>query len=34
MGNMANGITEDFKYYVENGKPSVRKIKAVKKYKA
>ncbi len=34
MGNMANGITEDFKYYVETGKPSVRKIKAVKKYKA
>jgi hypothetical protein len=32
MGNMGTGITEDFKYYVENGKPSPKKIKAVNKY--
>jgi len=32
MTKMANGITEDFKFYVENGKPSKAKIKAMKKY--
>lgn len=32
MGNMGTGITEDFKFYVENGKPSPNKMKAIKKY--
>ena len=30
MRNMGTGITEDFKYYVENGNPSPNKLKAVK----
>lgn len=28
---MAGKIVEDFKYYVENGKPHPRKVKAMKK---
>ncbi len=32
MGGMGNALTEDFKYYVENGQPSARKIKAMRKY--
>lgn len=34
MGKMAVTIIQDFKYYVENGKPSEAKIKAIKKHKA
>ena len=31
MSGMAGKIVEDFKYYVENGKPHPRKLKAMKK---
>lgn len=31
MSSMANKIVDDFKYYVENGKPSDAKMKALKK---
>lgn len=31
MSGMANKIVEDFKYYLENGKPHPRKIKSLKK---
>lgn len=33
MSKMGTTLIHDFKYYVENGKPSETKIKAVKKYK-
>ncbi|CCG53612.1 Protein of unknown function [Flavobacterium indicum GPTSA100-9 = DSM 17447] len=33
MGKMAKVTTDDFKYYVETGRPSEAKIKAAKKYK-
>lgn len=33
MGKMGNTLVADFKYYVENGRPSEAKIKASKKYK-
>jgi hypothetical protein len=33
MGRMGTDLVEDFKYYVENGQPSAKKIKAMKKYK-
>lgn len=33
MSKMSNTITDDFKYYVENGKPHPRKVKAVQKFK-
>ena len=33
MGKMFKTMTEDFKYYVEYGKPSESKLKAIKKYK-
>lgn len=33
MKKMANQIIHDFKFYVENGKPSEAKIKAMKKHK-
>lgn len=33
MGKMGNTLTADFKYYVENGKPSEAKLKSLKKYK-
>lgn len=33
MGKMVKGMTEDFKHYVETGKPSTSKLKAVKKQK-
>lgn len=33
MGKMARVTAEDFKYYVERGLPSSRKVKAMKKYK-
>lgn len=32
MGNLADDITSDFKYYAENGKPSPKKLKAIKKH--
>ncbi len=31
FAKMMNGLTKDFKYYVEKGKPTARKIKAMKK---
>ncbi len=31
MSGMASNVVEDFKYYVENGKPHPRKIKAMRK---
>lgn len=31
MDGMGTALTEDFKYYVENGRPSVRKMKAMGK---
>lgn len=34
MSKMANEVVEEFKFYVENGQPHPRKIKAMKKYKA
>ena len=33
MSKMANEVVEEFKFYVENGQPHPRKIKAMKKYK-
>lgn len=33
MGKMGNTLLSDFKYYVENGRPSEAKLKALKKYK-
>ena len=33
MGKMVQGMTEDFKYFVETGKPSEAKLKAMKKHK-
>jgi len=33
MTKMANNTSDDFKYYVENGKPSESKLKAMKKYR-
>lgn len=33
MSKMGNTLIKDFKYYVENGRPSEAKIKAMKKYK-
>lgn len=32
MSKMGNDLTEEFKYYVENGQPHPRKIKAMQKY--
>jgi Polyketide cyclase / dehydrase and lipid transport len=34
MGKMGNQLVEEFKYFVENGKPHPRKIKAQQKQKA
>ena len=31
FSKMGNGLTRDFKYYVENGQPHSRKVKAMKK---
>ncbi len=31
LGKMGNELVEEFKYYVENGKPHPRKVKAMKK---
>jgi hypothetical protein len=33
MSKMGNELMEEFKYYVENGQPHPRKVKAMKKYK-
>ncbi|MBI3134650.1 MAG: SRPBCC family protein [Bacteroidetes bacterium] len=33
MRKMAKGITDDFKFYVENGRPGKAKLKAMEKYK-
>ncbi len=33
MGKMAKITTDDFKYYVENGRPSEAKLKATRKLK-
>lgn len=33
MGKMGNTLTQDFKYYVETGKPSEDKLKALQKLK-
>lgn len=33
LSKMGNELTEEFKYYVENGKPHPRKVKAVQKQK-
>ncbi|MBI2281200.1 MAG: SRPBCC family protein, partial [Bacteroidetes bacterium] len=32
MSNLSAEVTEEFKYYVETGKPHPRKIKAAEKY--
>ncbi len=33
MGKMVKEMTEDFKFFVENGEPSKAKLKAMRKYK-
>ncbi|MBN8718445.1 MAG: SRPBCC family protein [Sediminibacterium magnilacihabitans] len=33
MSSMGNTLTSDFKYYLEKGQPSPKKVKAMRKYK-